>query len=317
MSTLEQGEVKLRAVGGEKKKEEEEERDHLPLWENIYFGAIWAIVTAVMIWFIVGISQQYQQAKSAPATIITFQSPDNQDLFMVTICNWNQIIAPYDPCDFCDLELIGCLDIAGGSDCTLQHLQIDSGNVSDGVFNCYQFNTNPAPESVIKSAKPGYAGSFSALFLVANPPEDDTLRVGLQVSLTPVGEQPDVFGEDKFAPPGLDSYFAAQTVQTVHQELDPVTSETRYDASFSTTGLTRTNNATHSYISISWAFQTLSVQTITYEPQYTLNNFFGDFAGMVGTLMGLDVVKLAAGFIVAFKAIRMRNIYPLQEHFNG
>eukprot|EP01113_Clastostelium_recurvatum_P047809 TRINITY_DN858_c0_g1_i1.p1 TRINITY_DN858_c0_g1~~TRINITY_DN858_c0_g1_i1.p1 ORF type:complete len:112 (+),score=14.79 TRINITY_DN858_c0_g1_i1:331-666(+) len=71
------------------------------------------------------------------------------------------------------------------------------------------------------------------------------------------------------------------------------------------------------YIGVSFAFKTLSVQTVTYDPQYTLANFWGDFAGMIGTLMGLDVVKVASGLIVLGTAIRKKNIWYLQDHFNG
>ena len=118
------------------------------------------------------------------------------------------------------------------------------------------------------------------------------------------------------------------------QNYTPPIDVLRYDASYSTTAITRKNLENSSklsvymrecgrtftfvrmrecghtfvhgidnivgYISVSWAFDTLNLQQITYASQYTLENFFGDFAGMIGTLMGLDMVKVAAGAYVAY-----------------
>eukprot|EP01112_Ceratiomyxa_fruticulosa_P009450 TRINITY_DN245_c0_g1_i1.p1 TRINITY_DN245_c0_g1~~TRINITY_DN245_c0_g1_i1.p1 ORF type:complete len:297 (-),score=62.51 TRINITY_DN245_c0_g1_i1:150-1040(-) len=294
---------------------EEKEQESLSLAENIYFAIVWAAVSAVMILFIVEISQQYIASKTNPSTIITYNQVNNPTLPKVTVCNWNQIVAPYDPCDFCDLDLLICSDIAHASDCQMEKMTISAVNASDGVFNCYQFNGDNA--NPLKSAAIGYSGSFSALFAVNQPPLDDTLRIGLQVSLTTTDEEPDVFNEDKFAPPSFDTYFAIQTIQTVFENTTDMPDQFRFETVQSLTQLTRPNTQNTSYISVSWSFQTLSVQVITYSPQYTIQNFFGDFAGMIGTLMGLDVVKVASGFIVAYTAIKSRSIFPLQEHFNG
>jgi len=305
-----------------KNQEEKEGREGLTLWENLYYGVIWCAVMGIMIWFVVGIAQQYQSSNSSPSTIITFDTVAETKLPKVTICNWNQINPyPYNvTCDYCDLQLISCVNVEENfADAELMKVQI--GTDSEGTFNCYQFNWDL--DTALISSQTGYGGSFSALFVVVNPPEDqDLLRIGLQVSLNPVDPNdgdttPPVFAEDKFAPPGFDSYFAIQTVRTLYLNETGSPSDTRYDATFSTTSLTRKNNDTHSFISVSWAFQTLNIQQIAYDPQYTLNNFFGDFAGMIGTLMGLDVIKLAAGVHVGITAFKTRNIYPLQEHFNG
>eukprot|EP01112_Ceratiomyxa_fruticulosa_P010217 TRINITY_DN2696_c0_g1_i2.p1 TRINITY_DN2696_c0_g1~~TRINITY_DN2696_c0_g1_i2.p1 ORF type:complete len:324 (-),score=67.44 TRINITY_DN2696_c0_g1_i2:108-1079(-) len=315
------GRVELHIGGGAKKEEEgqkkgeEEEMESLSVGENIYFAIVWIAVTAVMILYLTEISSQYFASKSNPNTIITFTQELSPPLPKVTICNWNQIIEPYVPCDFCDVELVLCQDIAHASDCAMTKMQIASVNASNGIFNCYQFNGDK--NAVIKSNSIGYSGSYSALFLVNNPPLDDTLRIGLQVSLTTVEEDPDVFNEDKFAPPAFDTYFSIQTVHTIYQNTTDIPDNYRFDTTQSLTGLTRKNNDNSSYISVSWSFQTLNIQTITYAASYTLQNFFGDFAGMIGTLMGLDVVKVASGFIVAYTAIKSRSIFPLQDHFNG
>jgi len=265
----------------EEKEGKKKEKDRYSVSENIYYGVIWCGVFGIMIWFIVGIAQQYTQSRSSPTTVITFNTQQQAQLPKVTICNWNQIVEPYVPCDFCDLELILCQDIAGNGACEMTKMQIAAANVSDGIFNCYQFNgdvNNP-----LYSSDVGYYGSFSALFVVLNPPEDDTLRVGLQVSLTPTNVDPNVFNEDRFAPPGFDSYYAIQSIYTVFQnETFPngsYPSNLQYDSSYSTTGLTRKNNDTHSFISVSWAYQTLNEEQISYIPQYTLNNFFWRLCG--------------------------------------
>jgi hypothetical protein len=68
---------------------------------------------------------------------------------------------------------------------------------------------------------------------------------------------------------------------------------------------------------VSFAYQFLSVQTIHYAPAYGLVNFWGDFAGMVGTLMGLDAIKVLSAIRIIPVAVKKRSFFTIQEHFNG
>ncbi len=80
---------------------------------------------------------------------------------------------------------------------------------------------------------------------------------------------------------------------------------------------------------VSFSFETLSIQQITFQSSYTILNFFGDFAydscvivfnqrrGMIGTLMGLDVIKVAMAVPTSYFAYKFRACWPLEEVFNG
>jgi len=70
-------------------------------------------------------------------------------------------------------------------------------------------------------------------------------------------------------------------------------------------------------VAVSFSFQTLSVLIIEYDFTYSKANFFGDFAGMLGTLMGLDTIKVAASIPVFLLAIKKRRPGDIGEHFNG
>jgi len=296
-----------------------EEKEGYSLAQNIYFGVVWVIVFAVMIWFIVGIAQQYKESNSSPATIITFNSVDQDTLPEVTICNWNQYDDLDNPENYTSITLESCFILANNAPCTLTpktYLTYDRSGHFQGYIDCYQFNKDP--NNVVTSNYTGYSGAYSAVFSVLNPMVNDpTLRIGLQVSFTEVGIDPDVYDEDKFAPPGFDSYYTIQAVKTQFYNETPMRSYTNFTSLYSTTGLVQRGTDEISYIGISWGFETLNEQNIAYTPQYTLNNFFGDFAGMIGTLMGLDVLKICAGFFVAYEAWQRKSFFHLQEHFNG
>jgi len=48
----------------------------------------------------------------------------------------------------------------------------------------------------------------------------------------------------------------------------------------------------YSYYAISISFSDLAVQTITQKPAYTIANLLGDFSGMLGVLVGIDLLKI-------------------------
>jgi len=76
-------------------------------------------------------------------------------------------------------------------------------------------------------------------------------------------------------------------------------------------------NDSYAFIGVSFAYQTLNQELDIFFTSYTLQNFWGDFAGMIGTLMGLDVIKVASAIPVSVVAFRLKSINPLEDHFNG
>jgi len=70
-------------------------------------------------------------------------------------------------------------------------------------------------------------------------------------------------------------------------------------------------------VGISFAFATLSAQFVFFDISYQLNNLFGDFAGMIGTVMGLDAIKFSASLPLMFLAVKYRTVSALADHYNG
>jgi len=118
----------------------------------------------------------------------------------------------------------------------------------------------------------------------------------------------------------LDTFYAFKLVLTEHLELsntsDPNYNKTRFDVTSSLTTVLAPPNTTYGYIGISFSFQTLSKEEDTFSIGYTLNNFFGDFSGMIGTLMGLDTIKVSSGIPLLYMSARWRSIIELEDHFN-
>jgi len=192
-----------------------------------------------------------------------------------------------------------------------------------GTFNCYYFNNDT--NNVQTSSNIGFSGSFSLLFEVENPPDDYSFRTGLQATFVRTGAWPDIYNEIRFASPGEDTFFGIQAVETTFQnESDPALQGpfVTYDTSYALTRLpvgllsNRTGNNS-ALISVSFAFQTLNLQKIVYSSTYSVANLLGDFAGVVGTVLGLDLMKLLAGIPVAILAARKRDIGKIVDHFSG
>jgi len=172
----------------------------------------------------------------------------------------------------------------------------------------------------------GFGGSFSLLFEVVNPPDTYFYRVGLQATFVKTGVWPDIYNETRFASPGFDTFFGLQAIETTFQnESDPnltgpfVTYDTTYSLTQLPIGFQKNNVSSNNsvLISVSFAFQTLNLQKIIYSSTYSLANLLGDFSGVVGTVLGLDVMKVMAGIPVVILAVRKREIAKLIEHFSG
>jgi len=67
--------------------------------------------------------------------------------------------------------------------------------------------------------------------------------------------------------------------------------------------LSNSTNDTWAYSGVSFAFETLSEQQIVFDYTCSLLNFWGDFVGMAGTLMGLDAIKVCTGIPTALFAL--------------
>jgi len=195
-------------------------------------------------------------------------------------------------------------------------------NTKQGLFYCYEFNNDI--NNILYSTTTGYAGSYATVWVLKPLPVTDppTNRAAVQATfaLQNTTTADSIYGEIAFAPSGLDTFFGIQLINTIHNELKPSNPKynvTRYEKVASNVRLLELDSAAIQYAGVSFSFDTLSIQYITYDYTYSILNFFGDFAGMIGTLMGLDAIKVSMGIPTAIFAIRTRSILPLEDLFNG
>jgi len=325
---------KAHAQKQEREKQHEEAEDLQDTqWFRIFMTFVWIVSASVMIFYLTQIVDQYKTSKANPSSTILVIEQGRLPMPQIAICNWNQDGTVTDPtptgnCTTCDLELLSCTynTTINCSSSWQKVLQPTPG----GVFTCWQYNADI--NDLEYSNTTGYSGSLATVWAVpllerADPP---TSRLGLQATFKPIGTitPQDIYNEVNFASMGFDTFFSLTYVNTIHNELgedDPLYNTSNYDTTASTVNLLQLNdpdwnedmNSTVGYVAVSFAYQTLSLQQVTFDIAYNLNNLFGDFSGMIGTLMGLDLIKVMAGLPMGYLAWKARSLRPLQEAFNG
>jgi len=295
---------------------------------RVFMYIVWIISGALMLYYTSRIIQQRIDAVDAPASTVLYDTATRLPMPRAIICNWNQNgspsnPAPTTPCEECELNLVSCLNLNTSSDCSSDWTRTYV-YTSVGIFSCYIYNQDP--DNVTYTLTTAYGGAIQTLFQVKKFPAEDppVSRCGAQISFllndgTKIPEDL-LWQETNFAPLSVDSFFTLQLVSTVHLEKpksDPDYNTTRFVTTVSTVDLMGTQNDTYAYVGISFAYQTLSKQTIQFSVSYTIDNLFGDFAGMLGTLMGLDTIKVASALPLFYLAVKMRSIKILEDHFNG
>jgi len=300
------------------------------IFVRIYMTVVWLVAAAVMCKFIYDITTQYTAGKDSPSSSINIQIGDALPSPKVVVCNWNQDgsttnSTPTYACEECLIELVSCLNWNTSGDCTnlWYHTPIQT---NAGLFDCYTYNANYS--EAISDNTTGYSGSIASVWQVkllnfTSPPSN---RAGAQASFflqdNSTTDPNAIYNEIRFAPANMDTFFAVRYINTLHQEdvlqegiADRNTS--RFETLVSSTTMLSLPNDTYAYIGVSFAYQTLNQELDIFFTSYTLQNFWGDFAGMIGTLMGLDVIKVASAIPVTVVAFRLKSINPLEDHFNG
>jgi len=323
MTPEEKAKKKLEKEHLERETEEVEYQKTWPV--RIWMIFIWLFSGAVMLYYLIQIAQQLQSSYAHPGNTVTYETANTLPLPSITICNWNQLVPPLTSCPECELTLAACTFFGAAdpnqTDCTGLWTQ-RNWNTPQGLFFCYEFNNDV--NNILYSFTTGYAGSYATVWQVLSLPTTDppTNRGAVQATFALQNQTTaaSIFGEIAFAPTGLDTFFGLQLINTIHSELketNPLYNVTRYAKTASSVRLLQLNNSTIQYAGVSFSFETLSIQYITFSYTYSLLNFFGDFAGMIGTLMGLDAIKVSMGIPTAIFAIKTRSTLPLEDLFNG
>lgn len=298
-------------------------------WVRLYMTVVWVLSSGVMAVFIYNITTQYLSGLSTPSSSISIFPATELAVPKVVVCNWNQDGSPSDPtpthnCSECILTIVSCTDQHSQDDCVSSWVKTPI-QTEGGLFDCLTYNGDP--NNALWSNFTGYSGSISAVFEVvlyqsAAPP---VASAGVQVSFIILDDTPTspdvIYNEVQYGSIGADSFFAITYINTIHDESNrdsntPYNSS-RYDAVSSSVSLNTPYNDTVGYAAVSFSFQTLSQEQANFFTSYTLVNFWGDFAGMIGTLMGLDLIKFASGIPKMYLAVKLRSINPIEDHFNG
>jgi len=297
---------------------------------RLWMVFVWIASGTIMAWYFAQIIEQYQQSVASPVSAVTYITEQRLPFPTVVICNWNQLGSLQEPnpgnqtCPQCQLTLSSCFDWNNNIDCS-QDWVLETIQTRGGLFYCGVYNQNPA--NITYSAAIGYSGSIATVWQVLDFPAEDPPenRAGVQATFlvddgTPIDPE-GIWDEVRFARPGFDSFFAMQLVSTVHDELSSSDSNynvTSYATVVSQVTLLYPQNPNYSYVGVSFAFQgSLSQEIIQFDIGYTLNNLFGDFSGMLGTLMGLDTIKVFSSLPLVWLSLKLRNINPIEDHFNG
>jgi len=299
-------------------------------YNRIYMAIVWILATSVFLAFLSDITRQYETSAAVPSSTINVISQPRLILPEVIICNWNEDGSMEDPtpthnCSECELTLVSCTNLNNEQDCMSfwNHTPIQT---FAGLFDCYTFNSDRS--NPILSASTGYGGGYSTVWRMnllqrTDPPQS---RAGVQVSYLNLFDdnidiQQTIWDEIRFVQLNVDVFHALTLYETVHKEKnignDFTRNSTRYDSTSQGVSLLAISNQTHGYLGVSFAFQTLNKQVTSFYTAYTVSNYFADFSSMLGTLMGLDLIKSAASLPKFVIAWRYKHFGVVQRHFNG
>ncbi|EFC45670.1 predicted protein [Naegleria gruberi] len=251
-------------------------------------------------------------AQTNPSTSISYIEQVPLNYPAVTICNWN---AEY-YCDYCNLTLKTCT-MVNDTDGTIYECPFKLSETvieqNGQVFQCYVFNNDTSKPLAVKTT--GYGGSISMYFTLPPVKSDRDSRFGLQASFHEIGSIPLVFAETNFAIPYVDNFFTLTKIETNRlksTEEYPLHS-IHWDSRISNVQLTFKED---SIVVVSFAYSTLNIHQVSEIAGKTMLQLLGDLAGMLGVLLGIDILKALRGLLEIPQVIQQKSFRPIYELFN-
>ena len=175
---------------------------------------------------------------------------------------------------------------------------------------------NNDTQNLLAANATGYGGTISLFFRVPLAPVERDARFGLQVSFHEPGTVPPVFAETNFAISKVDNYFVLTKYVTTRLKPtieDPSLVSVRWESKLSIVKLTEVEK---DVVVISFAYSSLNENRITEVLTSSIEGLLGEISGMVGMMMGIDVLKLLRGGLEIPYAVHHKTLRGIWEIFN-
>jgi hypothetical protein len=256
---------------------------------KITTGIIFLVTLGVLVWWTL---PQFQQFTSTGiGTTVRISARDNIEFPAVTLCNLMPNVT---------LRFQACTN-PDGTACKGARRD-DTGDYSCTTFN-YDYRTP------LKTTKSGLLSLLTMQFSISKdlyPPGAGLF--GAQVVLHEPGTVPEVDKQAIFVSPGMATVLTLRRTQTNHlkppKSIGGVT--LGWDASPSLLAIDPTLFKADELVVVGVMYRELNVLEIDEIVLYPFGQFLGNFAGMVGTLLGLDVlngaIMLVTGLFAFFAA---------------
>ncbi|PRP82860.1 hypothetical protein PROFUN_04723 [Planoprotostelium fungivorum] len=298
---------------------------------RVYMAIVWLTAFALMSWYTSSLAGQLFDSRAKPGTVITYENSKSLPYPGVAVCSYTVYSErPEQLSDANRTFILEVIDTAIGGEWTPIFIWANESATSN---ECYIWNFGPENKT-IWSTHTGIYGAITVDFSFYERPGVMGVTIGFYDSTTdPLTLGDEIYNSITIVGVQQQNFFQIQYVNEVHSEENFSGKRCSVDDSCQTIPQNSTyfdwkytsapldtfvdNPAGSKYNgSILFSYQKLSKQTIEYQTQYKLQNFFGDFAGMLGTLMGIDGVKIFSGLIVLILGAKFRTLSPIEDHWN-
>jgi len=268
-----------------------------PLWLHIVNWIFISLLGALMFYFTKKVSDQYFADIKTPPTVTNYLPNSSASFPRITLCQ----SAPRVPLTFLscikfDRNVVSTTEVdTRESNCSYA-VEYRSDLEKDllGNFSCYTVNNDTS----LVATSPGFFNSIDLRFdmhLDQYPPGDLAgLYVFFEERFTTLGK-PDIVkvsGTTTVAVPAFATAISINKRIMTYYLQEPIV---YYDAVSNLMALTPDNSTLkdlHSSVYVSISYNDLATQNTVQEPAYKIQNALGDFAGMLGTLVGVDIWKI-------------------------
>ena len=142
------------------------------------------------------------------------------------------------------------------------------------------------------------------------------VKMGFIVSFHEQGTTPDLLSETNYALPSLDNFFMLTKVITTRLKPtidNPNLNSTKWNSEKT---VLRTYNADETSLTISVTYNSLSTTQIEEVYTNSIEGLLGELAGMIGLLVGIDLLKMIRGFLEIPFVLKEKSTMEFWDNFN-